>query len=658
MPTFAELLTEYMARTGIGDAELARRIQVSRLTLIRWREGVTSRPRYRDDVVRCAEVLRLTPEESDGLLLAAGFAPDDAPAGVEIVAPDEAPAAGPAQRAARPLYQRRAVRIAAVALLAVAAVIGASFAIGIQGRTPDHPVAVAGESLIVMAPFANYTAGQQGFNIQGRLKNEIDREVAAAGLSGVRTVEWPEVIAGEPEAVDAGVRSRASMVIWGEYDSGRVVATFTVPPLRRDADRLSGSSYSPQVVDIASSPGELPTAINLALTDEVSSMALMTLGQLYLEQDEHDLAKTALAQALTRKSIDTGTLASLRFRLGRAYLGGKYVDLDEAVWLFTQVLAVEPRSVDTLNNRALAYLGRGRDGDAALAVDDLTLALRFDPRRAGTYLNRAVAYLESSEGLRGAPANNYRASLAAALDDLDRAIDIDPDYASAYVNRANAYLQRDEGGDLDRAFDDLEEALDIEPALAAAYVNRGNAYLQRDEDGDLERADLEFTRAIEISPNSAAAFYNRGLVRSALLSPSSGPEDWTRSTGDLQRAQELEPRNFAFNNALCWQLGAQSMAEQALSFCEIALWERPQSPALDSRGLVHAVMGNTAEAIADFEAFLAWVGESQKAACGPHYQPTRQDWLAELKSGGNPFDAETLRGLRLRPVAPSVGEPC
>ena len=69
MSTFAELLTEYMARIGIGDAEMARRIGVSRLTLTRWKEGVTGRPRYRDDVARCADLLRLTPAERDGLLL-------------------------------------------------------------------------------------------------------------------------------------------------------------------------------------------------------------------------------------------------------------------------------------------------------------------------------------------------------------------------------------------------------------------------------------------------------------------------------------------------------------------------------------------------------------------------------------------------------------
>ena len=83
MRTFAELLTAYMERTGIGDAEFARRIPVSRPTLIRWKEGQTARPRYREDVARCAELLRLTVDETDELLLAAGFSPNAAPAPAE-----------------------------------------------------------------------------------------------------------------------------------------------------------------------------------------------------------------------------------------------------------------------------------------------------------------------------------------------------------------------------------------------------------------------------------------------------------------------------------------------------------------------------------------------------------------------------------------------
>ena len=90
MPTFAELLTAHIERVGISDADLARRIGISRLTLIRWKEGVTARPRHREDVLRCAEILRLTPEERDELLLSAEFQPESAPASEPMTEPQSA----------------------------------------------------------------------------------------------------------------------------------------------------------------------------------------------------------------------------------------------------------------------------------------------------------------------------------------------------------------------------------------------------------------------------------------------------------------------------------------------------------------------------------------------------------------------------------------
>ena len=430
------------------------------------------------------------------------------------------------------------------------------------------------------------------------------------------------------------------MVIWGEYDSGRAMANFTVP-----SQPQGQGGYNPQVVDISLSPADLPTSINEALTGEVRTVALMVLGQLYLERDEHDLAKTALSEAMAQQPVNPDTLVGIKFRLGLAYMGGKYADYDEAVWLFTQVLAVRPRSVDTLNNRALAYLERGREGDAALAVDDLTRALGLEPRSAGTYLNRGVAYLRHGD----------RHNLSRSIADFERAIELDPEYSRAYVNRASAYLQRGDDRDLQRAFDDIDKALSIDAKLAIAYVNRGNAYLQRGQFGDLERAGEEYARAIELEPKSATAYYNRGLVLSALLGPS---EDWTDSTNDLLRAQELEPRNFAFNNTLCWQLGVQRRPDEALPYCNVALEERPEGLVLDSLGLVYAVMGKHDEAVTNFESFLAWVGTSQKDTCSSHYQPSRITWINDLKAGVDPFNDELLRELRIRPAPPSAVDIC
>ncbi|MFO7634726.1 MAG: helix-turn-helix transcriptional regulator, partial [Caldilinea sp.] len=81
MPTFGELLNQYIERAGITDAELARSTGLQRQTIFRWKEGVTARPRYREDVIRIAARLRLSPSECDTLLLAAGFPPNSPTAG-------------------------------------------------------------------------------------------------------------------------------------------------------------------------------------------------------------------------------------------------------------------------------------------------------------------------------------------------------------------------------------------------------------------------------------------------------------------------------------------------------------------------------------------------------------------------------------------------
>ncbi len=266
-----------MARTGIGDAELARRIGISRrLTLVRWKVGVTSRPRHREDVARCADLLRLTPEERDELPLAAGFSPGDeaAPAMSQASSPPEAaaptfpaPAEEPANASRRRPPRSLWAYVSAAALLVV--VLGGLVAFRLL-RSAPYPAAAEGESLIVMAPFVNYTGGQHGFNVHGRLKDQIDREVLAARLSDVRTAEWPDEIAGEAVAVAVGLRSGAKIVIWGEYDSGRVVAYFTMPGNRSEP-------HDQQVVDLATSPSELPATINVGLAEEVRYAALLTL---------------------------------------------------------------------------------------------------------------------------------------------------------------------------------------------------------------------------------------------------------------------------------------------------------------------------------------------------------------------------------------------
>ncbi len=647
MPTFADLLTSYMARTGVGDAEFARRLGVSRLTLIRWKEGVTLRPRYREDVLRCADLLRLGPDERDGLLLSAGFSPVDAPqpedAQTALSSPDADEAnetdkphplvqeAGPDSGAQGSRTRKKPLVLAVALVVSLVALSAGGGAVMLMGG-PGHPTADEGESLVLVAPFANYTAGQQGFNVRGRLMKEIDLEIRKSGLHSIRTAEWPVTIVSGPSASDAGQRANAAMVIWGEYDSGRVMATFTIPEDKTD-------THQQLVVDIDSSPSDLPTTINIDLPDEVRSLALLTLGQLYLDQNDFDHAKTVLVQALARPPIDPDTLASLRYRLGRAYLGGELADLDEAIWLFTQVLAVKPRSADTYSSRGLAYSERGRKGDSELAVRDLSQTVAISPHSESSFVNRAAIYLE-----RGWPRDSDL-----ALGDLETALSINPRSANALVNRAAAYLDQGEVGDLERAFDDLEQAIDIQPGLAA-YINLGNAYLDKGGESALKSAAKELTRAIELEPDSPVAHFNRGLVNSAL-------QNWDRSTSDFVRAQALRPYDTKTNTTLCWHLGIQQQPERAMPYCDLAVSMDPSGLPLDSRGLAYAVMGRHGEAIDDFQGFLLWVDRSVKESCRGHYRDSRLAWIEELRAGKNPFDRETLVELRARPIS-SRDDPC
>ena len=64
------------------------------------------------------------------------------------------------------LRDRRFLTVAGVAFALIAAAIAIAVALGTCDRA-DYPTSEDGESLIVLAPFANYTGGEQGFNVPG-----------------------------------------------------------------------------------------------------------------------------------------------------------------------------------------------------------------------------------------------------------------------------------------------------------------------------------------------------------------------------------------------------------------------------------------------------------------------------------------------------------
>ncbi len=668
-PTFADLLTEYMERTGIGDAELARRINVNRLTLIRWREGVTERPRHREDVARCADVLRLTPEERDEFLLAAGFQPEtptdaaSAPSDSSLAPQEEElDAEGDAQPPATglPINGKWALAVAAIAgivLLGAGLAVAANtldFTVPDPTPTPPVPTPVAtsppaatptptpaiptatplpatvardGESLILLAPFANYTAGAQGYNVSGRLQERIDAELHLSGLANARTFLWPDTIRSESEARNVTERSGALLTIWGEYDSGRVLARFTT------AQSPNGTGGQP-VINIASSPSELATTINVNLTGAVRYVALMTSGRVYLDQGEYDRAKAVLRRAIIPPPEDPAALADVRYLLGIAYLDGERFDYDESVAWFSLVLEAEPLSVDALNGRAVAYMRRDRDGDIQLARTDLFRAESISPDHAETHVNRGRAHV-----------------LHAGIDDLNqaigsfsRAIELIPDNAIVYVDRAGAYIARGEASDFTLARTDLDRALELEPSLPEAFVTAGLLFVARGGRAEVLRSIGEYTQAIDLAPESPDAWLHRGLANSQL-------GNLAASAADLKKAAELAPSALRYHDLACRALIVAGDATSALRYCDAAV-QGGYGRALYSRTLANATLRHADDAERDLADYMTWAESAGPEACRAARLDAAEMLNAPIATSRGAAEMWDLLEFRPRPVIP------
>jgi len=505
MRTFAELLTEYTARTGVSDAELARAVGVQRQTIFRWKEGLVTRPRSAEDVLHLASKLRLTPAERDELLMAASFPPMNPPAGpsheIGVTVPAAAlisPAnksAGPSGQSAQPgvitlprrrriLHPRMWAAMAGGILLALVIVAAA------LRWTPhtDRPQAQAGETLVVIGQFANYTGGAQGYNIAGRVQEALERELRADRLSDARAAVWLDVIPDALTAEATAKRSGALLVIWGEYDSGRVLAHFTAPGAGHDIG-------DKQVEKLVASPADLATTINSALPEEIRYLALLTVGQVYVDRGDLNRARGILEQAAARPPTEPSALASLYFLLGYTHQLGQPADLDRAIESYSRALALSPGDLSAHTNRGLAYLRRGKTGDAAAAVADLTAVLAAQPDDAITCNNRGAAYLQLG-GMENA-------ALAAA--DFDRAVALAPDLVQAYLNRglANVRLAKRDAWQVDFARVRVlaPDQPGLEEALCWAYT------LDEVPEEALPHCD----KAISLAPTGSGRD-NRGIV--------------------------------------------------------------------------------------------------------------------------------------------------
>jgi hypothetical protein len=95
---------------------------------------------------------------------------------------------------------------------------------------------------------------------------------------------------------------------------------------------------------------------------------------------------------------------------------------------------------------------------------------------------------------------------------------------------------------------------------------------------------------------------------------------------------------------VCWYGSLDGRPRDVLPACERAVTLAPDDGSVrDSRGVARALTGDLVGAIDDFTAFVAWAHQDATRAT----QAARRDeWIAALRGGRNPFDAATLLALR------------
>ncbi len=608
MRSFGELLVFFTDRAGISDTELARAIGVQRQTIFRWKEGQTARPRYREDVLRMADKLRLTPAERDELLLAGGFppqevatvraepamgAPPQAPApgasGEVAMAPDQdgrSDAAGEGSAAAVRPAGRRPPRLfanpalilgtAAAIMLVVAAagyfvlplVFGPRVSvtptpvavdISVPANTPLPPpatptpiVAASGEKLLLVAPFVGYTSEEVRYNVAGRIEEALQRELHDSRLAGVSVVVLPAPVTAQLQARSVLSATQASVLIWGEYDAGRVRANVTVPG-EDDTDW----------VNPVESPSKLSLVINEDVPNAARMLALYSLGRLYRAEGDQATALRAFEQALALKPQEPTMLASLHFYAGTMLPNVRGVEtgvLSAAIDHFTQALALKPDwAENVLYNRGTMYLGRG-------------------------------------------------------------------------------LLSPDEGADLDAAIADLTTVVKRQPLGVLPLLNRGIALYQRRGEGDVAAAIGDFSRVIALAPQEYRGYYHRGLARIR-----DGAAGWSE---DLLKAKALNPRDPAIDNGFCWGYALDGKAQAALPYCEAAVAADPTGSSFDSRAIVYSDLGRTADAASDLKQYVLWVQSEHPDLYAKYHGPEAESWIASLQAGDNPFTPEVRAALR------------
>jgi tetratricopeptide (TPR) repeat protein len=175
---------------------------------------------------------------------------------------------------------------------------------------------------------------------------------------------------------------------------------------------------------------------------------------------------------------------------------------EEALVSFDAALALNPRYVEALLNRAVLLNDMGRSDEARTAFEMAEQLGKADETGFPVMVANRLANAHASM------ASEYRAAgaLDEAIAQFERALELRPGYADVRLAMARALTERGRHAEASR---ELDEVLRGRPEWLDAMLLRGlTAYLQ----GDLATADVVWTSAAERHPEEPRVEIYRSML--------------------------------------------------------------------------------------------------------------------------------------------------
>jgi tetratricopeptide (TPR) repeat protein len=194
----------------------------------------------------------------------------------------------------------------------------------------------------------------------------------------------------------------------------------------------------------------LPATINLDLPQEVSWLALYSIGLSHQARNENDAAERAYQAALRSVENNPRGEALLYFNLGYLEALAEAPDHDRVIAYYSEALAREEDLVPAHNNRAVAYIVRDAQGDLERAEQDLMQGLAVSPDHPVLLLNLGLVRIWLDQDNR-----------VQAIEAFERAAEIDPQ--SAAVQNALCW-NLSLAGNPDKALTHCEQAVALDPS--------------------------------------------------------------------------------------------------------------------------------------------------------------------------------------------------